>query len=296
MDPRSKWNPLQQQAGTLAASLPPLLAEAGRLASSVSLGVHGRRKWGVGDSFWQFRRYTPEDTVSAIDWRQSAKSQHLFVRQREWEAAQSVWFWRDSSATMRFKSNFAKVAKADRAAVLAIALGSLLVRGGERIAVLGQNRPPSSGRLALHAIVQELLQVSEHILPPNVPVIRDSQIVWLSDFLFPSEGMEAVLRRFADAHASGHLVHIIDPAEEDFPFEGRTRFESLAGAETEMFGRAEAVRPAYRERFRAHAEGVVTLARRFGWTYLAHRTDKRAEIALIALYAAVGGELAEGTT
>jgi uncharacterized protein (DUF58 family) len=290
---RGTWNPLQEQAEQLAAGLPPLLVEAERLASSISLGVHGRRKAGIGESFWQFRRYAPEDPAAAIDWRQSAKSQHLFVREREWEAAQAVWFWRDGSATMRFKSRFAEVTKIDRAAVLALALGSLLVRGGERIALFGRARPASSGRAALRRVAHELTEPDDRALPPDVPVSRNAQFVWLSDFLSPLEQIESAMRRLSGASASGHLIHIVDPAEEEFPFEGRTRFEALAGKDTELFGRAESVRAGYRARFRAHGEAVANLARRFDWTYLAHRTDKSAELALIALYAAIGGEAAQ---
>jgi uncharacterized protein (DUF58 family) len=103
------------------------------------------------------------------------------------------------------------------------------------------------------------------------------------------------MRRLSGAEAAGHLVHVIDPAEEDFPFEGRTKFEALAGRDSELFGRAESVRESYRARFRAHSESVAALARRYGWTYLAHRTDKSPELALIALYAAIGGEIAQRT-
>ncbi len=295
MDQRRTWNPLQEQAEQLAAALPPLLVEAERLASSVSLGVHGRRKAGMGESFWQFRRYAPEDPAASVDWRQSAKSQHLFVREREWEAAQAVWFWRDGSPTMRFKSQFAEITKIDRATVLALALGSLLLRGGERIGMFGRARAPSSGRATLRRMAQELMETEDRALPADVPVSRNAQTVWLSDFLSPPEEIESVLRRLSGASALGHLVHIVDPAEEDFPFEGRTLFEALSGRDAELFGRAEGVRGAYRERFRAHGEAVATLARRFGWTYLAHRTDKNPDLAIIALYAAIGGEAAQRT-
>jgi uncharacterized protein (DUF58 family) len=144
-------------------------------------------------------------------------------------------------------------------------------------------------------MAQELMETEDHALPPEVPVSRNAQIVWLSDFLSPLEETESVLRRLSGASALGHLVHIVDPAEEDFPFEGRTRFEALSSRDAELFGRAEGVRGAYRERFRAHGEAIATLARRFGWTYLAHRTDKSADLALIALYAAIGGEAAQRT-
>lgn len=294
MDTRhsGSWSPLQERAEQIAAALPPLMVAAERLASSVSLGVHGRRKAGMGESFWQFRRYTPQDPSAAIDWRQSAKSQHLFVREREWEVAQAVWFWRDGSRTMRYKSQFAEMTKIDRASLLALALGSLLVRGGERIALFGNGRAPASGRAILRRIASELTDgtLNDNALPPDAPVTRNAQFVWLSDFLAPESATEAAMRHLADSGVDGVLVHIIDPAEEDFPFEGRIRFDSLVSRDSELFGRAETIRSPYRMRFRSHCEGVRSLARKLGWNYLAHRTDNRPETALIALYAEIGGE------
>jgi len=286
---------LQDQAEALAAGLPPLLVAAERLASSVSLGVHGRRKSGMGESFWQFRRYTAEDPSTAIDWRQSAKSQHLFVREREWEAAEAVWFWRDGSAGMRFKSDFAEISKIDRATVLALALGALLIRGGERIALLGDGHGPATGRLPLRRIGHELIDFAprDERLPPDAPVTKNSQFVWLSDFLSPLGEIETAMRRLSRNGLTGHLVRIVDPAEEDFPFTGRTRFEAANMRETETLGRAENVQTAYRARFRAHGETLSTLARRLGWGYLAHRTDKRPETALVALYTGLSGAQAK---
>lgn len=281
---------LRDSAEQIAAGLPPLLVAAERLASVISLGVHGRRKSGMGENFWQFRRFQAEDASTAIDWRQSAKSQHLFVREREWEAAEAIWLWRDGSAGMRFKSDFSDTTKIDRASVLALALGSLLIRGGERIALYGDGRAPSTGRGALNRIAHELIErQNDEALPPDAPVSKNSTFVWFSDFLSPLGEIETTLRRLARAGLSGQLVHIIDPAEEDFPFEGRTRFESPAGRQSEIFGRVETMQGAYRARFRAHAETLRDLSRRLGWGYLAHRTDKRPEVALVALFEALGG-------
>jgi uncharacterized protein (DUF58 family) len=283
---------LQDEAEALSAALPPLMVEAERLASAVSLGIHGRRKSGMGESFWQFRRFRAEDPSTAIDWRQSAKSQHLFVREREWEVAQSVWFWRDGSAGMGFKSG--SVSKRDRASLLALALASALVRGGERVALFGEGHPPASSRAALRRMAYALSaeQDSNDTLPPEAPVSRNAQFVWLSDFLSPMTAIETVLRRMAQSGLSGHLVHIIDPAEEDFPYEGRTRFEASGGGELrETLGRAESVAGAYRTRFKAHADTVAMLAGKLGWSYLAHRTDKTPQTALIALYAEMSGAI-----
>jgi uncharacterized protein (DUF58 family) len=280
---------LQYEAEALGASLPPLLVDAERLAAAVSLGVHGRRKAGMGESFWQFRRYRPEDASTAIDWRQSAKSQHLFVREREWEAAQSVWFWCDSSPGMQFASG--KVTKAERAKLLALALASLLVRGGERVALFGDGHAPASSRAALRRIGHTLLDLppSDAALPPDSAITKNAQFVWFGDFLSPLDDIEITLRRLSRSAVAGQLVHIIDPAEEDFPFAGRTRFEDARGAESETIGRAETIASAYRNRFKAHAEAVGLLARRLGWTHIMHRTDRSPQTALVALYADMSG-------
>ena len=92
--------PLRHRAEQLAATLPPLLVAAERVAATVAQGVHGRRRVGQGETFWQYRHYDLGDQPQSIDWRQSAKSDTVFVREMEWEAAQSVWIWRDASASM----------------------------------------------------------------------------------------------------------------------------------------------------------------------------------------------------
>jgi uncharacterized protein (DUF58 family) len=281
----TQFSTLQHEADGLSAGLPPLMVEADHLAASVSLGVHGRRRAGMGESFWQFRRYAAPDSSSAIDWRQSAKSQHIFVREREWEAAQTVWFWRDASANMGFKSG--AISKRARADLLLLALASLLVRGGERVGFLGMEGGAGASRLALTRMGRAMFASTTAALPPAAPFRRGNQLVWFSDFL--DEGVFEVMARLSRLGVAGHLVRIIDPAEEDFPYTGRTRFESPLGQDDEIFGRAERVRGAYRARFTAHGERVAEAASGLGWTCTVHRTDHAPQGSLIALHAAIGG-------
>jgi uncharacterized protein (DUF58 family) len=278
------FSTLQHEADGLGAGLPPLMMAADRLAASVSLGVHGRRRAGMGESFWQFRRYQNED-AARIDWRQSAKSQHLFVREREWEAAQTVWFWRDGGPGMDFSSG--GVAKRERAELLLLALAALLVRGGERVGFLGSEERPAASRLALMRIAHALLdgKMQARVLPPENPIARGADLVWLSDFLEPD--CIETMRGLARAGITGHLVRIVDPAEEDFPFSGRARFESVQSKDAALFGRAESVAEAYRARFRAHGEEISAAATRLGWTCTTHRTDHAPLSALVALHAAI---------
>ena len=281
----SQFSTLQHEADGLSAGLPPLMVEADHLAASVSLGVHGRRRAGMGESFWQFRRYASPDSSAAIDWRQSAKSQHIFVREREWEAAQTVWFWRDASANMSFKSG--AVTKRTRADLLLLALASLLVRGGERVGFTGMEGAPAASRLALTRIGRAMFASGRSALPPLVPFARGNQLVWFSDFL--DEEVFDTMKKLSQRGVEGHLVRIVDPAEEDFPYSGRTRFESPRGEEDEIFGRAERVRTSYRARFTAHGERVAQAAAQLGWTCTVHRTDHAPQASLIALHAAIGG-------
>jgi uncharacterized protein (DUF58 family) len=279
------FSALQHEADGLSAGLPPLMVEADHLAASVSLGVHGRRRAGMGESFWQFRRYASHDSAAAIDWRQSARSSHIFVREREWEAAQTVWFWRDASTGMNFRSG--AVSKRRRADLLTLALAALLVRGGERTGFLGMEGGPTATRLALTRIGRALQAPATAALPPHVPLPRGCQLVWFSDFLEP--GTEAAMERLAREGIGGHLVRIVDPAEEDFPYSGRTRFEAPRGGEEETFGRAERVRAPYRNRFAAHGQEIAAAAMKLGWSATTHRTDHAPQGALIALHAAIGG-------
>ena len=281
--------PLEEEADQLSAALPPLMIEAERVAAAVSLGVHGRRKSGIGETFWQFRHYRAEDSSSAIDWRQSAKSTHLYVREREWEAAQGVWFCRDGSAGMRFRSG--DTSKLDRANLIAAALAALLIRGGERVALFGSGRAPSSSRLALRRFAQALADTrpTTAALPPEAQIAKFGQLVWLSDFLSPLPDIEKRFAWFTGFAVHAYIVHIIDPAEEDFPYKGRTRFEAPDGTLGETLGRAESVGGAYRVRFRAHAESVAIAARKFGWTYVSHRTDSPPTAALVGLFSEMSG-------
>ncbi|MBR9824712.1 MAG: DUF58 domain-containing protein [Alphaproteobacteria bacterium] len=279
---------LRHEGEDAAASLPALMVEAERIAATVAQGVHGRRRSGVGETFWQYRHHRPEDGRAAIDWRQSARSDQLFVRQNEWEAANSVWLWRDGGASMRYASGRHQPQKADRAAVCLIAIAALLTQGGERVSVLGESATPRTGALGLERVSRRLATGPGAMNAVEAPHLgRFGQVVLASDFLDPVETWSARLSRFAAQESQGVLLRIVDPAEEDFPYSGRTRFEPPAGGEGLLFGRAEEARKTYRERWREHGANLESLARNHGWTLVTHRTDKPATSAVLALYRAL---------
>ena len=283
---------LRPRAEGLASALPPLLVAAERIAATVAAGVHGRRRIGVGDAFWQYRRYLPGDSMARIDWRPSAKSDNLYVREREWEAAESVWIWRDASASMAYRSSTSVETKAERASLLALALASLLTRGGERVALLGSPLNPATGRAGLTRFAEILEQMSAEegpSLPPPVPLPAYGRIVLIGDFLSAPEDIAACMARFSAGGKRGHLLQILDPAEEELPFTGRCELIEPETSARLMLGRAESLADAYRARLTAHREAIGLSARAAGWTFSHHSTGRPPQPALLALYAALAG-------
>jgi uncharacterized protein (DUF58 family) len=285
----SRLTGLHQHAEALADRLPPLLVAAERVAATVAQGVHGRRRVGVGETFWQFRPYQPGDATARIDWRQSARSAQLFLRDQEWEAAETVWLWADASGSMTYSSAPRVPTKQDRAALLLLALASLLTRAGERIALLGDQRRPTGGRAAVASLCDRLGANPEGDASavPMQQLPRYARLVLISDFFVPLEGLRERLRGFVAMGVRGHLLQILDPAEPILPFAGRVRFEGLENDGAALIGNVDSIRVRYRDRIEAHRQGLRDLARSLGWTLASHVTDHPPEPPLLALYNAL---------
>jgi len=268
-------------AEALGASLPPLVVRAERVAQTVMQGVHGRRRPGQGDAFWQFRPYLPGDSAARVDWRQSAKSDRLFVRETEWEAAQTVALWCQAGPEMRWRSDAMLPTKRARAELLLLALASLLFRGGERVRLFGLPQA-FTGRGALDALAQSLPRAAAEAEDGRIP--RHARAVLIGDFLAPLERTREVVAQLAARAVRGHLLQVLDPAEETLPFTGRVRFEGVATSDHALVPRVEGVRALYEERLARHRDGLRALAAASGWSFATHRTDHPPEAALLALH------------
>ncbi len=286
----------RQRAEQLVGHLPPLLVEAERVAAIVAQGVHGRRRVGPGEAFWQYRRYEPGEAASLIDWRASAKSMQLYVRENEWEAAESVWLWSDSSPSMTYGSRLAESTKLERARLLIMALAVLLVRGDENIALLGVDKRPRTGSAALTRFATRLMHQETDEDTPSLPrneiLPRHAQIVLIGDFLEPLESLDAMIKHFAGLGVSGHLLQILDPAEESLPYAGRVLFDGFEREGTMLASRAEALRHDYVSRLKAHQETLSDMVRRAQWTFSIHHTDAQPQSALLPLYVHLSGQVA----
>ncbi len=281
---------LRASAETLSGPLPPLLAAAEHLAASVMAGEHGRRRVGQGDQFWQYRPSHAGDEARSIDWRRSAMSDALYVREKEWQAAQSVMLWLDSGQSMEFASDKNLPTKADEARRIGLALTVLLNRAGERVGLSNAGLPPRAGQLQLMRLTDALgaeAEAAEYQPPELRGIPPRSRAVFISDFMADLAPVEKALTKATDRGISGALLQVLDPQEEAFPFDGRTIFESVGGTMSHETMKAGDLRDRYLDRLAERKAALQNLARSTGWQYYCHHTDRPASGALLWLYTAL---------
>jgi uncharacterized protein (DUF58 family) len=276
-------------ARKLADAMPRLILEARRVASTVIHGLHGRRRAGPGENFWQYRRFVSGEPAQNVDWRRSARDDHLYVREREWEASHTVWIWPDRSPSMTFNSALAKDSKLERALVVTFALAEVLVQGGERVGIPGLTRPTAS-RNVIEKMAEAILHdPSERAsLPPSFAPSPLSEVVLLSDLWVPMSEVRGKITHLSATGAHGHVVQIVDPAEESFPYSGRVEFIEPEGAGSVTAGRAEAWRTDYQAVVERHRAAIRAETDLRGWSFAIHRTDRPASELLLVLHSRMG--------
>lgn len=280
---------LRADAEAQAARFPDLLARAEHLAGAVLLGAHGRRRAGVGDDFWQYRPAQAGDSRRRIDYRRSAMGDQEFVREREWQIAQSVMLWVDQGASMRFSSDVKLPQKIDRARLLGLAVAIMLQRGGERVGLTGTALPPRSGRPQILRLAKMLCKddPADYAPPEHRAMVPHARALFISDFMGNLEGVTLALTKAADRGVRGVLCHLLDPSEEAFPFSGRTKFQSIGGTLSHETLKASDLKSRYLERLAERKSELQRLCALTGWHYGVHHTNASAQSALLWLYSAL---------
>jgi len=273
------------ESRTLAASLPRLVLEARRIAANVIHGLHGRRRAGTGESFWQYRRFNSGEPAQNVDWRRSARDDHLYVREREWEAAHTIWLWPDRSPSMAFASREARDSKLERGLIVTFALAELLVAGGERVGIPGLMNPTAS-RSVIDKMAQAMLHdgAARLSLPPSFVPSSLAEIVVLSDFWSPVSDIRTMLAGLSVSGAHGTLIQIVDPAEESFPYSGRIEFIEPEGGGMITAGRAERWATDYVERVALHRDQIRAETDKLNWLFSTHTTSHSAAELLLFLH------------
>lgn len=279
----------QSRAERESAGLPELLLEAEHLASALLLGEHGRRRAGAGADFWQFREADPGDSMGMVDWRRSGRGDSLVIKEREWQSAQTLVISVDRSQSMLFKG-LARERKIDRARLLAIAAAILASRAGERFGLAGGELSASSGRVQVQRLAARMAaeDESDYSAPGPSDYPRSSRALFISDFLGDWGRIRESAWMAADRGARGALLQILDPAEETFPYDGRSIFESMRGSVRFETLRARNLKREYLERLESLGHRLGELAREIGWSFMRHSAAREAKEALLWIHQALG--------
>ena len=255
---------MKLDAARLAASLGPLSLGRARSRVAAHHGRHPRRTAGAGDAFWQYRPLEPGESAAGLDWRKSARSDALLVREREREDPVRLLVWCDGSGSMDYASRTTISTKGEAALALMGALAIAAHAADERVC-----------RLAGPA--QPLADILGHHGDPKLPsphVLRSGDAVLIVGDLLDGDAT-AWIAKAALAGATGVAIQIIDPAEESFPFHGRLRFEGAEPADESLdLARAEDLRGDYLKAWSDHLERLDAIAAEPGWSLVRHRTDQ----------------------
>jgi len=224
-----------------------------------------------------------------VDWRRSARDDHLYVREREWEASHTIWIWPDRSPSMAFASALVTDSKLERALVVAFALAEVLVQGGERVGVPGLLQPTAS-RNVIEKMAEAMLHDAQKraSLPPSFAPAPFAEVVMLSDLWSPIGEVRQTIAQLSATGAHGHVVQIVDPAEESFPYSGRVEFIEPESGGSVTAGRAETWRNDYTGLVARHRAAIRAETDQRGWSFATHRTDRPASELLLVLHSRMG--------
>lgn len=267
----------------------PLLART--VVDGFMHGLHRSAKKGLSLDFAEHRQYQPGDDLRRIDWKAYARTDRFYVKEYEADTNAGVLFALDVSGSMDYASG--TVNKFAYARMLVASLAWLTQRQGDRVGLatfsdrLIEMIPPSTRhlQLLLHALGRAR-PGGEGKLPLAIDRVADVAtrpgiVVLVTDCY----DEPAALGRSIDAlRARGHdvlLFHVLDAAEEDFPFDTAAVFEDgESGLRLPLH--PEELKERYQAMWRGHRAALEKRSAAAGVDYIPVRTDEPLDRALYA--------------
>ena len=254
LDPR-----LLERAKALSAQVRALVLGAGH-------GVHKSRNLGGGAEFSEFKGYSPGDDLRHLDWKVHGRTDRYVVRQYESDRRTDVHLLLDRSGSMAFGTTGGRTPelpsdKWEAARTFALALAFVFLRQGDRVGltVVGDRGvtsvPPRGGERQLLELCRQATRgepsgqgdLSEALADLAIRA-RRALILVVSDLLSDSDGWQRALGVHTARGREAWVVHVVDPAEIDFPYDEPTRFVDLEGTGALRLNPRELAR-SYREEF-----------------------------------------------
>jgi len=245
--------------------------------------MHNRNKDGVGDNFWQFRKYEYGDPAHLIDWKKTAKSNETFIQEKELQTLQNFVIWRDTSKSMNFRSTEKIDTKLYRANLFTLALTIILSKSGENIILNGLKSKILKGSNAVNFVSNQINEkiIDSYKSSPNTNEIKNnSDVILIGDFLNNINETVKTVKELSNRGINGIIIQILDPAERFFPYKGRINFNGLEGEQNVLIGKAESVRNDYKKAIKIHIDKLEKLTTSYSWKYFLDTSDQEASISL----------------
>ncbi len=284
---------LRDEAEREISTLPALMMTAEEISESVIHGMHSQGKSGAGEKFWQFKEYQGTDRPQDIDWRQSAKSDTIFTKQKEWQTSQKTYIWCASGSSMDFKSSNKIYRKQACAQIISMSLALLLRRSDEQIGLFGDLKTGNSED-KMHKIADILLNKSN--IDNKLPNLNDfalpnhASFIGISDFLSDIDKISDNFARILHSTKSAIIIQILDPAEIELPYKGRVSFKPNHDDDGYVINNVASIRGEYKNRMEIHINNVKSLCNELGWHYILHKTDSEITKTLESIWIMIEGK------
>lgn len=293
-DIRTFFSRLITRAERDAAHLPDMQLRADKAAQSIFNADHNQHKTGTGEKFWQYREYIFGDRPQDIDWRQSAKGDRIYIRQKEWQTTQTALFWCQNNEAMQYHGNAKTPTKAEEAITISLALAKMVTRTGEQIALLDGRLRAGRNEKALNKLGETLCYPNNKALPnANIHDLpRHASLFLVGDFLSDPALVEKALKPLHGYVDNAVLVQVLDPAELTLPFSGHMVFRQSAEAQKYPITSVSSVRADYQSRVQSHIAALQDICRKFQWHYCLHESGTPIvdTLGLIWQFSAKGGQ------
>ncbi len=258
-------------------------------------GLHRSPYQGFSVEFAEHREYVPGDDLRYVDWKVFGKSDRFYLKQFEEDTNFACHVLLDSSESMSYQSERAPVSKLEYAKYIAAALCYLVVRQQDAAGFVtfdsrvGQLLRPSSQPSHLKQIFHVMDKTTAAGETSIGPILHDlaeriqkrGLVIILSDLFDDVGSLLSGLKHFRHRRHDVSVMQVIDPAEQDFPFEDPTLFKGLEG-QPEQMTEPRALRRAYRAEFEKFLREVRRGCRDLQMDHILLRTDEPLDVALTA--------------
>jgi uncharacterized protein (DUF58 family) len=256
-------------------------------------GLHQSPYHGFSVEFAEHREYVPGDDLRYVDWKVFGKSDRYYLKQYEQETNFSCWLLLDTSESMDYRSEGVAMSKLDYARHVAAALAWLVVQQQDAVGLatfdhdvsnfIRASSQPSHLKHLIHLLETTPAQ-GETSLGPILHglaerVRKRGLVVLLSDLFDDVDSVLRGLKHFRHRRHDVSILHVVDPAEQDFPFEDPTLFKGLEGLGRQMTD-PKALKQAYRREFEEFLAHVRRGCRDLHMDHVLLRTDTPLDVAL----------------